>query len=108
MQLSLFTLAFLGDIGGGEMILIFIVGLMLFGGQRLPELARGLGKSVREFKKATAGIEDQIKQAMEDEPVRTKPTPKPTTVYTPAPIVAPTPEPVSPPTPLPNDPTSNP
>ena len=63
---SLFlTLAFL-DVGGGEMMLIFFIVLMLFGGQKLPEFARGLGKSIREFKKATAGVEDEIKRAMEE------------------------------------------
>lgn len=58
-------LAFL-DVGGGEMLLIFFVVLMLFGGRKLPEFARGLGKSIREFKKATAGVEDQIKRAIEE------------------------------------------
>ena len=46
-------------------MMIFFVILLLFGGQKLPELARGLGKSVREFKKATAGVEEEIKKAME-------------------------------------------
>jgi sec-independent protein translocase protein TatA len=60
---SLFALF---DVGGGEMILILVVVLLLFGGKRMPELARGLGKSINEFKKATSGVEAQIKQAMED------------------------------------------
>jgi TatA/E family protein of Tat protein translocase len=63
------SLAFIGDVGGGEMILILIVILLLFGGQRMPELAKGLGKSIREFKKATTGVEDQIKRALEEDPV---------------------------------------
>ena len=54
------------DVGGGEMILIFVVILLLFGGKRMPELARGLGKSINEFKKATSGVEAQLKQAIED------------------------------------------
>ena len=58
------------------MLLIFFVVLMLFGGQKLPEFARGLGKSIREFKKATAGVEDQIKRAIE-EPAPARPTVKP-------------------------------
>ena len=65
---SLPTLAFIDGLGGGEMLLIFFVILLLFGGQRMPELARGLGKSIREFKKATSGVEDQIKRALEEEP----------------------------------------
>jgi sec-independent protein translocase protein TatA len=60
-----YPLAFLDSLGGSELILIFLVVLLLFGGQKLPELARGLGKSVREFKKATAGVEEEIKKALE-------------------------------------------
>jgi len=59
------SLAFIEGIGGPELLMIFFVILLLFGGQKLPELARGLGKSVREFKKATAGVEEEIKKAIE-------------------------------------------
>ena len=72
---SLHTLAFIDGLGGGEMLLIFLVILMLFGGKRLPELARSLGKTVREFKKATSGVEDQIKRALDD-PAPPRPAPK--------------------------------
>ena len=73
---SALLLAFL-DIGGGEMMVIFLIVLLLFGGQRMPELARSLGKSIREFKKVTSGVEDQIKQAIEEAPeVVTKPVRK--------------------------------
>jgi sec-independent protein translocase protein TatA len=65
MNFSILSLAFIEGIGGPELMMIFFVILLLFGGQKLPELARGLGKSVREFKKATAGVEDEIKKAME-------------------------------------------
>lgn len=54
-------------IGYQELILILIVFLLLFGAKRLPELARGLGKSIREFKKATSEIEDNIRDAMNEE-----------------------------------------
>jgi len=73
MTSHLFTLAFIDGLGGGEMLLIFLVILLLFGGQRLPELARGLGKSIREFKKATSGVEEQIKRALEDPELPAKP-----------------------------------
>ena len=56
------------DVGTPELLLIFFVILLLFGGQRLPELAKGLGKSVREFKKVTAGVEEEIKRAMDETP----------------------------------------
>lgn len=42
-------------IGTGELIVIFCVILLLFGGKRLPELARSLGQGIREFKKAAQG-----------------------------------------------------
>lgn len=45
------------------MMIMFIV-LLLFGANRLPELARGIGKSVREFKKAASGVEEEVRRAM--------------------------------------------
>lgn len=59
-------LAFLGPIGGPEMIMIFIVILLLFGAKKLPELARGVGKSMGEFKKAREEFEREITRS-EDE-----------------------------------------
>jgi sec-independent protein translocase protein TatA len=72
------------DIGGGEMMLIFIVVLLLFGGKRMPDLARGLGKSLREFKKATSSVEEEIKSAIAEEPERPKPVIPKTPAATPA------------------------
>jgi len=48
------------DIGGGEIILIMLVALLLFGGEKLPELARGLGKGIRDFKDASEGVKREI------------------------------------------------
>ncbi|MBQ6534225.1 MAG: twin-arginine translocase TatA/TatE family subunit [Opitutales bacterium] len=56
--------------GGTEWIVIFLAILLLFGAKRLPELARGLGKSIREFKKATSEVEDNIREAMKEEEVK--------------------------------------
>ena len=53
--------------GGSECLVILLVVLLLFGAKRLPELARGLGKSIREFKKATSEVEDNIREAMREE-----------------------------------------
>jgi TatA/E family protein of Tat protein translocase len=50
----------MGSIGMPELIVIFLVILLLFGSKRLPELARGLGKGIREFKKATSELKDEL------------------------------------------------
>ncbi|HET8860772.1 twin-arginine translocase TatA/TatE family subunit [Marivirga sp.] len=53
--------AFLGGgIGGWEILLIMLVILIFFGAKRIPDLARGLGKGIREFKDATTEIKDNI------------------------------------------------
>jgi sec-independent protein translocase protein TatA len=51
-----------GNIGTGEIILILLVVLILFGSKKIPELAQGLGKGIREFKKAMRDVEEEIKQ----------------------------------------------
>jgi TatA/E family protein of Tat protein translocase len=61
------SLAFIDGLGAPEMVLIFVLVLVLFGGQKLPEFARGLGKSIREFKKAAAGVEEEFKRALEED-----------------------------------------
>ncbi len=48
------------NMGGGEIFLIAIAVLLLFGGKKLPELARGLGKGIREFKDASEGVKREI------------------------------------------------
>ena len=59
-------LLFLGNLGGTEFMLIFLVVLLLFGGQKIPELMRGLGKGIREFNNAKNSVEDEIRQGMRD------------------------------------------
>lgn len=56
------------NFGPTELILIFLIVILLFGAKRLPELAKGLGKSIREFKKATNENEEEIKSALEAKP----------------------------------------
>ena len=56
------TLAF-GPLGGPEIAVIFVIVLLLFGAMKIPELARGLGKSMGEFKRARDDFEDEIKMA---------------------------------------------
>jgi len=53
------TLLFL-NLGTQEVVLIMFAALMLFGGEKLPELARGLGKGIREFKDASDGVKREI------------------------------------------------
>ena len=48
------------NMGGSEIVLILVVVLLLFGGKKLPELARGLGKGIREFKDASDGVKREI------------------------------------------------
>ncbi len=50
----------MGSIGMPELIIIFLVVLLLFGSKRLPELAKGLGKVMRDFKKATRELRDEL------------------------------------------------
>jgi sec-independent protein translocase protein TatA len=71
--------AFIQNINGPEILLIFLIVLLLFGAKRLPELFKSFGKSIREFKKATSEIEDDIRTAMDEEPAKpaAKPTPSP-------------------------------
>lgn len=54
------------NIGGQEMIFIFVIALFLFGGKKLPELARGLGKGLREFKDASETIKRDINDQIND------------------------------------------
>jgi TatA/E family protein of Tat protein translocase len=50
-------LGFLGGLGGGEIFLLVLIILLLFGAKRIPDLARGLGKGIKEFKDARGGVE---------------------------------------------------
>lgn len=54
------SLLFLGNFGTGEIIIIAIVVLLLFGGRKIPELMKGLGKGIKNFKEGVKGIEDDI------------------------------------------------
>ena len=56
------------NLGGGEIILILAVVLLLFGARKLPELAKGLGQGIREFKKASNEVTDEISRSMDTEP----------------------------------------
>ena len=87
-----FPIAFIEGIGGPELLMIMFVVLLLFGADRLPDLARGFGRAVREFKKATSGVEQEVRRAMEEPPPPPAPRP-PGTIgqgETPTPVPPPT------------------
>ena len=46
-------------LGGSEMIIILVIILLLFGGRKIPELMKGLGKGIKEFKDASKGVEEK-------------------------------------------------
>lgn len=60
------TLLFIGGLGGWEVFLILLAVLLLFGAKRIPELARGLGRGIREFKEATQDIKKEIDDEAKD------------------------------------------
>lgn len=60
-------LGLFGGLGPTEILVILLIVLLLFGAKRIPEVAQGLGKGLREFKKAAKDIQKDIDQAGEDE-----------------------------------------
>ena len=54
------------SLGPWEIVLIILVIILIFGGKKIPELARGLGKGLREFKKTTREIKDEVDAVTED------------------------------------------
>ncbi|QCR22514.1 twin-arginine translocase TatA/TatE family subunit [Pontibacter sp. SGAir0037] len=64
---------FIGGLGGSEVMLILFAVLLLFGAKRIPELARGLGRGIREFKDASKEIRNEIENtttADKEQPVK--------------------------------------
>ena len=58
----------LGIIGGQEILIILLIVLVLFGGKKIPELMRGLGKGVKEYKAAVNSTDEVIESATKEEP----------------------------------------
>jgi len=56
------------NLGGGEIILIIALVLILFGAKKLPELAKGLGTGIKEFKKATREVTEEVTNAQQEPP----------------------------------------
>ncbi len=59
--------------GGSEMILIVVVVLLLFGGKKIPELMRGLGRGMREFNDAKTNVKNEIEDGMREPEVKKTP-----------------------------------
>jgi sec-independent protein translocase protein TatA len=59
--------AFFENIGFGELVLIFLAALVIFGPSKLPELGKSLGQGIREFKKATQAITEEVTKAAVEE-----------------------------------------
>lgn len=64
-----------GDIGTGELLVIFVLALLVFGPRKLPELGKSLGRAINEFKKASSELRSRIEEEIETE--KTAPPPAP-------------------------------
>jgi len=65
---------FINNLGAGEIVVIFMVALLVFGPQKLPELGRSLGKGIRECRKGTSGLMDSLKEPNDQPVAPTRPT----------------------------------
>ncbi len=59
--------------GGSEWILIFLAVLLLFGGKKIPELMRGIGKGIREFNSAKANVQQELEDGMKESDKKDRP-----------------------------------
>ncbi|WP_236975279.1 twin-arginine translocase TatA/TatE family subunit [Membranihabitans maritimus] len=66
------NLILLGLPGGMEWILIFFAVLLLFGGRKIPELMKGIGKGIREFNTARSSLEEELQKGMDEEEEKKK------------------------------------
>jgi len=60
-----------GNLGAGEIVILLVIGLLVFGAHKLPEAGRAVGKGIREFQRALRDTKDEIERA--DEPRATPP-----------------------------------
>ena len=74
------TTLFIGGIGGTEMIIILVIALLLFGGRKIPELARDIGSGIKEFRRSMSSpLEEEQKTTQVEEPRQIEYQPGPTT-----------------------------
>ncbi len=74
----MFTNIFIGMPGGSEWILIVLAVLILFGGRKIPEFMRGIGKGIREFNDAKTNVKREIEEGMSEKEVKASSTTTPT------------------------------
>jgi sec-independent protein translocase protein TatA len=67
-----YILLFLGDLGGGEVMVILTAILLLFGTDKLPSIARSFGRGMQEFKNAADEIKHELEQSIKDDPKSNK------------------------------------
>jgi len=72
----------MGNLGFQEILLIAVVVLVLFGGRKIPEFMRGLGRGVREFNDAKDNVKKELEEGMKEAPKQTVNTAAPTTAAT--------------------------
>ncbi len=78
--------ALLDSIGSSELLVILLLVLIFFGGDKMPEFARGVAKIMREFRKAASGVEQEFKRVIEEEP---PPPARPTQITPTTPTILP-------------------
>jgi sec-independent protein translocase protein TatA len=71
MLASMSLLAFFGNLGGPDLIILLLIILVLFGAKKLPELARGMGSAIKEFQKAKDEFTDELHSAGKTDPAKT-------------------------------------
>jgi sec-independent protein translocase protein TatA len=71
------VLLLFGGLGTGEIILIALVVLLLFGGKKIPELMKGIGKGVKSFKEGMSGLEEDLNKPNKPDPPKTPEPDKP-------------------------------
>lgn len=67
LKMNTLPFLFIGPLGTTEIMVILFVILLLFGGKKIPELMRGLGKGIREFNAAKANISSELEEGMKEE-----------------------------------------
>ncbi len=73
--MNTFPIALIGDIGGGELLLVLSAILILFGGKGLPDIARKIGKTVEDLRKTSQDFKDQLLRADDATPDKTTSSP---------------------------------